>query len=143
MRLPRGGLPGVDSEALLLVRVPINGPSDSGRRFWLRLDKDAKEVGFKASNIFPSCYYIPDPDGTGDCVALVTTHADDLLIAHTDCLGSLKWVLWNRTTLDIVENNSHKTAATPPTTLVITPGKSDPSASRTAVKMPTLWTRMR
>ena len=41
MRLPRGGLPGVDPEALLLVRLPIYGLSDSGRGFWLRLDKEA------------------------------------------------------------------------------------------------------
>ena len=84
MRLPRGGLPGVDPEALLLVRVPIYGLSDSGRGFWLRLGKEAKEVGFKASNVFPSFYYFPDPDETGECVALMTTHVDDLLIGHTE-----------------------------------------------------------
>ncbi len=84
MRLPRGGLPGVDPEALLLVRVPIYGLSDSGSGFWLRLDKEAQEVGFKASNVFPSFYYFPDPDETVECVALTTTHVDDLLIAHTE-----------------------------------------------------------
>ena len=52
MRQPKGGLHNVDPEALLLVRVPIYGLSDSGRGFWLRLDREAKAVGFKASNIF-------------------------------------------------------------------------------------------
>ena len=28
--------------------------------------------------------YFPDPDETGECVALMTTHVDDLLIAHTE-----------------------------------------------------------
>ena len=83
MRQPRGGLHNVDPEALLLVRVPIYGLSDSGRGFWLRLDKEAKEAGFKASSIFPSFYFFPDPDEAGECVALMTTHVDDLLIAHT------------------------------------------------------------
>lgn len=84
MRQPRGGLHNVDPEALLLVRVPIlYGLSDSGRGSWVRLDREAKSTGFKSSSIFPSFYYFPDPDEAGECVALMTTHVDDLLIAHT------------------------------------------------------------
>ena len=106
MRLPRGGLPGVDPEALLLVRVPISGPSDSGRGFWLRLDKEAKEVGFKAPNIFPSFYYFPDPDETGECVALMTTHVDDLLIAHTEKGRSYADQLLGRFEMGSLEQNN-------------------------------------
>lgn len=84
MRQPRGGLRNVDPEALLLVRVPIYELSDSGRGFWLRLDKEAKGAGSKASSIFPSLYFFPDPDDAGECVALMTTHVDDLLIARTE-----------------------------------------------------------
>jgi hypothetical protein len=33
MSQPRGGLPGVDPEALFVIRVPIYGLTDSGRGF--------------------------------------------------------------------------------------------------------------
>ena len=42
MRQPQGELPGVDPEAALLVRVPVYGLRDSGRWFWVKVDKDAK-----------------------------------------------------------------------------------------------------
>ena len=80
MSQPRGGLPGVDPEALLLIRVPIYGLTDSGRGFWVRLDGDAKECGLKASMIYPALYYLPGNDGS--CVALLATHVDDLLFTY-------------------------------------------------------------
>ncbi|CAE7356892.1 RE1 [Symbiodinium natans] len=80
MRQPRGGLPGVDPEAMLLVRVPVYGLQDSGRGFWKRVDKDAKDVGLNASRIFPAFYY----HTTGSKVdLLLTTHVDDFLWAST------------------------------------------------------------
>ena len=49
---------------------------DSGRGFWVKVDKDAKEVGLKTSKMFPSFYF----HRTGDEVELVmTTHVDDFL----------------------------------------------------------------
>ena len=76
MRQPQGGLPGIDMEAALLVRVPVYGLRDSGRGFWVKVDKDAKEVGLKTSKMFPSFYF----HRTGDEVELVmTTHVDDFL----------------------------------------------------------------
>ncbi len=53
MRQPRGGLPGIDPTALFLIRVPIYGLCDSGRGFWMRLDREAKAA---ASRIYPSFY---------------------------------------------------------------------------------------
>ena len=79
MRQPRGGLPGVDPTALLLIRVPIYGLCDSGRGFWMRLDGEAKAAGFTASRIYPSFYYcLNDHKKT---VAVLTTHVDDLLFS--------------------------------------------------------------
>ena len=76
MRQPQGGLPGIDLEAALLVRVPVYGFRDSGRGFWVKVDKDAKEVGLKTSKMFPSFYF----HRTCDEVELVmTTHVDDFL----------------------------------------------------------------
>ena len=81
MRQPAGGLPGVDPEAYLLVRVPVYGLCDSGRGFWKKVDKDAKEVGLRASRIFPAFYF----HCTGGRVDLVlTTHVDDFLWACTE-----------------------------------------------------------
>ena len=80
MSQPRGGLPGVGPAALLLIRVPIYGLTDSGRGFWVRLDGDAKDSGLKASMIYPALYYLPGSDGS--CVALLPTHVDDLLFTY-------------------------------------------------------------
>ena len=57
MKQPRG-LPGVDPEAMLLVRVPVYGLCDSGRGFWLRLDDDAKTLGMTASKDLSSILLI-------------------------------------------------------------------------------------
>ena len=57
MRQPQGGLPGVDPEAFLLIRVPVYGLCDSGRGFWKKVDHDAKEVGLLSSRIFPAFYF--------------------------------------------------------------------------------------
>ena len=48
MSTPRGEFPGVDPDAILLIRVPIY-LSDSRRGLWVRLDGDAKDCGLKAS----------------------------------------------------------------------------------------------
>ena len=76
MRQPSGGLLGVDPEAYLLVRVPVYELCDSGRGFWKKVDKDAKEVGLRASRIFPA-FYLHCTEGRVDLV--LTTHVDDFL----------------------------------------------------------------
>ena len=80
MSQPRAGLPGVDPDALLLIRIPIYGLTDSGRGFWVRPDGDAKDCGPKASMIYPALYYLPGSDGS--CVALLASHVDDLLFTY-------------------------------------------------------------
>ena len=82
MRQPQGGLPGIGLEAALLVRVPVYGLRDSGTGFWVKVDKDAKEVGLKTSKMFPRLYF----HRIGDELELVmTTHVDDFLWS---CLSS-------------------------------------------------------
>ena len=80
MRQPRGGLPGVPDDALLLVRLPIYGLCDSGRGFWLRLDSEAREVGLNPSLIFPAFYCLRNQNNKP--IAVLTTHVDDLLYAY-------------------------------------------------------------
>ena len=81
MSQPRGELPGVDPDALLLIRVPIYGLTDSGRGFWVRPDGDTtKDCGLKASMIFPALYYSLGSDGS--CVALLASNVDDLLFTY-------------------------------------------------------------
>ena len=67
-------------EALLLIRVPIYGLTDSGRGFWLQLDEDARTSGFNVSHIYPALYFLPGSDG--DCAAVMASHVDDLLYAY-------------------------------------------------------------
>ena len=98
----------VDPEALLLARVPIYGLSDSGRGFWLRLDREAKAVGFKASNIFPSFYFFPDPKEAGECLALITTHVDDLLIAQKEKGKAAVERLLNKFEMGSLEHSSFR-----------------------------------
>ena len=81
MRQPQGGLPGVDPEAFLLIRVPVYGPCDSGRGFWKKVDHDATEVGLLSSRIFPA-FYFHIKNGVVDVV--LTTHVDDFLWACTE-----------------------------------------------------------
>ena len=81
MRQPSGGLPGVDPEAYLLIRVPVYGLCDSGGGFWKKVNNDALDVGLKASRIFPAFYY-HESNGRVDLV--LTTHVDDFLWACTD-----------------------------------------------------------
>ena len=81
MRQPQGGLPGVDPDAFLLIRVPVYGRCDSGRGFWKKVDHDAKEVGLLSSRIFPAFYFHIE-NGVVDVV--LTTHVDDFLWACTE-----------------------------------------------------------
>ena len=81
MRQPQGGLPGVDPDAFLLIRVPVYGLCDSGRGFWKKVDHDAKAVGLLSSRIFPAFYYHVD---TGVVDVVLTTHVDDFLWACTE-----------------------------------------------------------
>ena len=80
MRQPQGGLPGVNPEAFLLIRVPVYGPCDSGSGFWKKVDHDAKEVGLLSSRIFRAFYFHIE-NGAVDVV--LTTHVDDFLWACT------------------------------------------------------------
>ncbi|CAE7470541.1 GIP [Symbiodinium pilosum] len=80
-RQPSGGLPGVDPEAHLLIRVPVYGLCDSGHGFWKKVNHDALDVGLKASRIFPAFYY-RESNGRADLV--LTTHVDDFLWACTE-----------------------------------------------------------
>ena len=66
----------MDLEAWLLIQVPFSGMTDSGRGFWLRLDKDARTSGFHVGHIYPALYFLPGSDG--DCVAVMASHVDDL-----------------------------------------------------------------
>ena len=85
MRQPSGGLPGVDPEAYLLIRVPVYGLCDSGRGFWKKVNHNALDVGLKASRIFPAFYY----HESGGRVGLVlTTHVDDFLGLYRFWAGS-------------------------------------------------------
>ena len=81
MAQPRGGLEGIDPEALLLIRVPIDGLTYSGRGFWLELDDDARVIGSNVSHILPSVVFsLPGSDGDRD--AVMASHVDDLLYAY-------------------------------------------------------------
>ena len=81
MRQPQGGLPGVDPDAFLLIRVPVYGLCDSGRGFLKKVDHDAKEVGLLSSRIFPAFYFHIE-NGAVDVV--LTTHVNDFLWACTE-----------------------------------------------------------
>ena len=72
VRQPQGGLPGVDPEALVLIRVPVYGLCDSGGGFWKKVDHDAKEVGLLSSRIFPA-FYVHIENGAVDVVLLTHT----------------------------------------------------------------------
>ena len=81
MRQPQGGLPGVDPDAFLLIRVPVYGLCDSGRGFWKKVDHDAKAVGLLSSRIFPSFYFHIE---IGVVDVVLTTQVDDFLWACTE-----------------------------------------------------------
>ena len=80
LRQPRGGLPQVDPNAALLVQVPVYGLTDSGRSFWLRFSSDAKKAGPTPSIIYPAFFYKLDEENR--CIAMLTTHVDDLLYSY-------------------------------------------------------------
>ena len=66
---------------VLRGRVPIYGTVDAGRKLCLRLVDVTKEAGLRYSRVFPAVYFAVD--STGDLVALLCTHVDDLLLAST------------------------------------------------------------
>ena len=86
MRQSQGGLPGVDPEAFLLIRVPIYGLCDSGRGFWKKVDHDIKEVRLLSSRIFPA-FYFQIENGVVDIV--LTTHVDDFLWVCTESVHAI------------------------------------------------------
>ena len=81
MRQPSGGLPKVDPDTYLLIRVPVYGLVDSGRGFWKKVYHNAKDVGLSASRIFPAFYY---HKSKGKVDLVLTTHVDDFLGACTE-----------------------------------------------------------
>ena len=86
MRQPSGGLPGVDPEAMLLISTPVYGLCDSGRGFWRKVDREALDVGFQVSRIFPAFYFYRDG---GKVVCVLTTHVDDFLWASIGKGGTI------------------------------------------------------
>eukprot|EP00439_Symbiodinium_sp_Y106_P012283 s100_g1.t2 len=85
MRQPTGGLPGVDPEAILLIRVPVYG-CDSGRGFWRKVDREARDAGFEVSRIFPAFYFHRH---NREVTCVLTTHVDDFLWASKGVGGSI------------------------------------------------------
>ena len=81
MKQPRGGLPGVPPEAVLLCRLPVYGTMDAGRGFYARLCKVSCEEGLKVSKIAPGLYYVLGSDNLP--AVLLGTHVDDLLWCAT------------------------------------------------------------
>ena len=79
-----------------------------GRGFWLRLDREAKAVDFKASNIFPSFYFFSDPKEAGERLALITTYVDDLLIAQTEKGKAAVERLLNKFEMGSLEHSSFR-----------------------------------
>ena len=86
MRQPTGGLPGVDPEAILLIRVPVYGLCDSGRGFWRKVDREARNAGFEVSRIFPAFYFYRHK---GEVACVLTTHVDDFLWASKGVGGTI------------------------------------------------------
>ena len=86
MRQPTGGLPGVDPEATLPIRVPVYGLCDSGRGFWRKVDREARSVGFQVSRIFPAFYVYREKEKV---VCVLTTHVDDFLWASIGTGGTI------------------------------------------------------
>ena len=88
MRQPSGGLPGIDPEAMLLirVRVPVYGLCDSGRGFRRKVGREARDVGFQVSRIFPAFYFYGEG---GKVVCVLTTHVDDFLWASIGKGGTI------------------------------------------------------
>ena len=86
MRQPTGGLPGVDPEAILLIRVPVYGLCDSGRGFWRKVDREARDAGFEVSRIFPAFYFHRH---NREVTCVLTTHVDDFLWASKGVGGSI------------------------------------------------------
>ena len=89
MRQPTGGLPGVDPEAILLIRVPVYGLCDSGRGFWRKVDREARSVGFQVSRIFPAFYFYREKGRVVTDVCVLTTHVDDFLWASIGTGGTI------------------------------------------------------
>ena len=56
------------------------GLTDSGRSFWLCLSSDAKKAGLTPSIIYPAFLYKLDEENR--CIAMLTTHVDDLLYSY-------------------------------------------------------------
>ena len=86
MRQPSGGLPGLEPDAMLIIRVPVYGLCDSGRGFWKKVDKEARDCGLNVSRVFPAFCYHRGKSGV-DCV--LTTRVDDFLWASVDEGGSV------------------------------------------------------
>ena len=86
MRQPTGGLPGVDPEAILLIRVPVYGLCDSGRGFWRKVDREARDAGFEVSRIFPAFYFHRH---NREVTCVLTTHVDDFLWASKGVGGTI------------------------------------------------------
>ena len=80
------GLPGVDPEAILLIRVPVYGLCDSGRGFWRKVDREARDAGFEVSRIFPAFYFHRH---NREVTCVLTTHVDDFLWASKGVGGTI------------------------------------------------------
>ena len=75
---PPGGLPNVPHHYRMIARVPVYGTKDAGRKFWKKLRNTIIEKGLVENKIYHALYSYCDPE-TGELLALLGTHVDDIL----------------------------------------------------------------
>ena len=72
----------IPEDVVLMCRVLVYGTKDAGRGFYLRMNAEVVAHGFVASQICPATYFLFGKDR--HLAAMMCTHVDDLLFAHTD-----------------------------------------------------------
>ena len=79
LRQPSGGLPGVQPQQLLEIRLPLYGLNDSPKRWFLEVSNFLRNIGWKSSALDECVFIFLGPDSKV-LAGILCLHVDDLLL---------------------------------------------------------------
>ena len=92
-KLPREGVPGVESDVVVEVCQYVYGLAEAPRQWWLCLSGESEKLGIKRSLLDFCCYYWYSG---GKLQGVCASHVDDLIMGGPMNSRTLCWLRGGR-----------------------------------------------
>ena len=79
VRVPKDGIPGVESDAIIELVKPVYGLVDAPKRWWNTLSRTLVSLGMSQSKL-DSCVFVSRHPDTKELCGGISVHVDDMLI---------------------------------------------------------------